>query len=324
MKKLVFLVILLSVFQANAQKSNDNLLIYYPLDGNSLDSGDNKFHGLTNGQWVEDRNGNIGKALHFNGFDQYLDFPANRSQLKPSLPISMSFWVRFETYEQSKSVVVNTDFAQNNHSGVWVHITSWGVLAVNFGDAMGNTSPDNRHGVITMTPLELNTWYFVVCVVRGLYNIDVWVDCKYDVDYYQGYGQWLGYTDCQGGFGRKDADMYLPPYYFLGAIDDFRYWGRALSDDDIKFLCEEILARNGENIIKDFRVIPNPATETISLETSLDGIANITIIDMHGRTVMEILPKPVIYVGNLQAGKYIVVLKDRTGKLVEKSELIRL
>lgn len=324
MKKSLFLVVLLSVIQAYAQNLNDNLLLYYPLDGSCLDSGENKFHGLTNGHWVEDRDGNPGSALHFNGFDQYLDFPANQPKLKPCLPLSMSFWVRFETYEQSKSVVVNTDFAQNTHSGVWVHITSWGVLAVNFGDALGNTSEYNRHGAITMTPLELGKWYFVVCVVRGHYDIDVWVDCKYDVDYYQGFGQCLGYTDCQGGFGRKDADMNLSPYYFIGAIDDFRYWDRALNHDDISSLCEKVQVKQNERTIEKFRLVPNPATESVRFDTCLDGIANIAIIDITGITIMEVQPNPNLYVGNLQTGKYIVVLKDKNGQWVRKSELIKL
>ena len=233
--KKLLLIALLSFFISNcySQSLNDSLLIYYPFNGNANDSSENHFNGITNAKFTNDRFGNPNSALYFNGFDMYLDFPPNQPKLKPKLPVSFSFWVNMEDYSPENNTFFTTDFAQNNHTGVWMCLSSFGEISINYGDGSGNTSYFNRRTKVGKKSLFNTKWTHIVGIVKGPIDMEIYVNGVNIGGSYSGEGDELKYTDCQGSIGRKDAGVLNKPYYFKGTIDEFRYWNRALTEAEI-------------------------------------------------------------------------------------------
>ncbi|MET2985677.1 T9SS type B sorting domain-containing protein [Aureibaculum conchae] len=238
MKNIINIIILMVLGNLYSQSINDNLLLYYPFSGDTNDASGNGLHGVSNATLTNDRFGNANEAYSFNGVNEYINFP-NDVSLKPDLPVSFSFWINFNDVSNEKSVIFTTDFAQNNHTGVWMNLSS-GYLAINYGDNTGNTTGSNRRSKIGTTQLEVNRWYHIVGIVNGPTDMELYIDCENDNGTYQGSGGAVNYTSNPGSIGRKDGHSALPAYYFDGILDEFRYWNRELTESEIELLCEAL------------------------------------------------------------------------------------
>ena len=216
-------------------KYSENLLIHYPFTGNSEDLSGNDLDGIPNATLTKDRFDIVNGAYIFNGQDEYIDFP-NSPKLKPQLPVSFSFWVKFDNLQPENTVIFTTDFEQDNHSGVWMNLSSSGYLAINYGDASGNTTSSNRRTKIGTTALTTNKWYHFVGIVKGATDMEIFIDCNNDEGSYTGNGGDLEYTSNPGSIGRKDGNTNFQAYYFKGKLDNFRYWSRSLSLNEINSL----------------------------------------------------------------------------------------
>lgn len=224
----LFSILIINFDTAFAQSLDDGLLLNYKFNGNANDASVNGLNGIVNATLAEDRNGDPNSCYYFDGLSDYIDLP-NSPILKPQLPVSISFWVNFSSLSPG---VLTTDFAQNIHTGVWVSLSSEGKIAFNFGDA-GSTNPSSRRTKIGETVLETGKWYHILGVVRGATDIDIFIDGINDCGIYTGTGGAITYSNSPGSIGRKDANPSLPPYYFHGFIDDFYYWSREVSIEEI-------------------------------------------------------------------------------------------
>lgn len=319
MKPLLLYVFMMAGSVVFAQNLDDSLLIYYPFNGNALDSSSNEYDGITNADYTFDRFGNPQGAIHFNGFDQYLAFPPNRPALKPPLPVSFAFWVMFEVNSPQTGPIFNTDFDQNNYSGVWSALSSDGTLGLSYGSSDNWIGPNYRRTKKGISIIQENTWYFVVCIVVGPENMEIWLNCINDEGSYWGSGGNLAYTDCQGGLGRIDADPILAPYYFQGTIDDFRYWNRALTPADIDSLCVMVgLEDDSFSELDRITIFPNPSDGCLYIENLPPQCTHIDIFSVSGVFIQSFPPVSKIEMPALKPGSYIIRFNDDV--LVIRSE----
>ena len=94
--KNILIFLLLSISGVSSQDLSDNLLLHYEFNGNAIDSSDNDYHGPISGViFGLDRNGNPNSAAYFDGIDDFIDLP-NLTELKPDLPVSFSFWIKYD------------------------------------------------------------------------------------------------------------------------------------------------------------------------------------------------------------------------------------
>jgi len=96
MKKLLFALLVLSVFTVNAQVPSyvptNGLVAYYPFNGNANDASGNGNNGVVNGATLtSDRNGSVNSAYSFNGVSNYISVGDNAT-LNPN-SISISGWI---------------------------------------------------------------------------------------------------------------------------------------------------------------------------------------------------------------------------------------
>lgn len=301
-----------------------DLLIHYPFDGNANDVSGNGFHGIPNATLTEDRFGNSNSAYYFNGVDEFIDLPISLV-LKPQLPITYSCWVKFDVIDAEKTVIATNDFASDSHSGAWINTSGAGNFAANFGDNSGNTSSPNRRTKVGITSLEADVWYHLVAIIRGPQDMDVYVDCRNDEGSYSGSGGSIAYSSAPGSIGRKDSDFSGPASYFQGTIDDFRYWERELSEDEISLLCQWDLDLEEHDLLSDFvfKVFPNPANEQVKIEASnLAAVKDFKIMSIEGKKVLAGKLDGLIEVSSLSEGMYVVNLFDENGVVLGTQKLI--
>jgi len=320
MKRTILLFFLLKISVITPQSNLENdLIVYYPFNGNTIDYSGNGYHTISFATSTEDRLGTEDSAYHFNGMDEYIDLP-NIPQLKPQLPLTISFWVYFDDLEVTKSFMFTTDFAQNINSGVNMSLTSSkSSFAVAYGDG-GPPSINSRRTKIGSTVVKANIWYFIVVTIVDTLDMDIYVSefgsgiiCVNDGGEYSGNGSDLFYSDKPGSIGRKDAHTSLDPYYFKGKIDEFRMWSRALTQEEINDLCdsENTLSINEENNF-DKKIFYQRAFEKIKM-VNLTG--NLEIYNVLGVKIKSIKGVSDSFdVSELKAGIYILHFHNNDGE----------
>jgi len=218
------------------QSLDDDLLLHYKLDGNAIDASSNSFHGIENAiNFVDDEYGVFNGAGEFNGSNSFVDFP-NVEELHPQLPLTFAFNVKFDDITNTNAIVFTNDFGKDIHSGVWMNISSTGKLAINFGDG-GITNSSHRRSKLGSTSLVTNVWYHVAAMISGPTDMEIYLDCVNDNGTYQGSGGDLFYSGSQGSLGRKDNGG-SDPFYLDGTIDNFRYYNRILTLEELGLLCD--------------------------------------------------------------------------------------
>jgi gliding motility-associated-like protein len=241
MKKIaiLFLIKMVAIAHCFAQIEND-LLIHYNLEDNFIDESPNGFDGtpvditFTTGQF-----GGAQSAILLNGVSSRVDFP-NVSELEPDFPISFSTRVRFDEIS-GEQIVFATDFSETTHSGAWLQITSAGLVSANFGNAQGGFIGSTRHGKAIDFEVQVGQWYCISLIIRGFQDMDIYVDGVSYPGNYNGTANFMAYTDGTGNLGMKAANPVtaIPPYFFNGAIDDFWFWEREITEEEILNVCEE-------------------------------------------------------------------------------------
>lgn len=322
--KTSLLIVSLSLFStfSISQNLNDSLLIHYTFDGNAQDQSGNGYDGIVNATLTQDQFGNPNSAYSFNGIDEFIDLP-NVADLKPDLPISYSVWVKFNSLPSTGNVMFTNNFAQDNHSGVWMQGASNGAITIAFGSALGGTSSNNIRRKRGSTIVQTGVWYHVAGVVRGPTDMDIYIDCVDDGGTYHGQSaSTVGYTADAGSIGRKDVAN-ASPYYFDGVLDEFRYWNRAITLNDIEKICERNASVNENSMSYNLQVYPNPAEETINFTGDVDQIDSFQIIDLNGRVVLTSSKLSSIDVSAISEGMYHVHISLKDGSLVSKKLIIK-
>jgi len=224
----------LVVILSKSDFPTDGLVAYYPFNGNANDLTSNHLDCNSNATLTTDRNGNLNNAYHFNGTNQYIDFP-NDSRLKPQFPFTISYWVKLEQYDYSNQMLT-TDYQLDNYTGVWFCISNNGRIILNYGNGE-YVSVDSRKSMVGETILNLNQWYHVVGVFKSASEMEIYLNGVNDGGVYTGYAESLVYSNNPGSIGRKDCgNSTQAPYYFLGSIDDVAIYNKALSQSEITLL----------------------------------------------------------------------------------------
>lgn len=212
----------------------NSALIHYPFDGNVDDITPNEYHGTNYGAtFTSDRFDNMNGAVLFDGTDDYIDLP-NLIELKPMAPISFSFWIRYDSPDTENRSVFNTSFEEGTNSGVYFNSqSSTGNYAINFGDGSNSYTSGSRRTYVANKSIEVNVWNHIVVMVNSELDMEIYVNSIKTDGTFSGTGNELQYSDTSGTLGRHFRSFNDPVNYFKGALDDFRYWNRALTENEI-------------------------------------------------------------------------------------------
>ncbi len=214
-------------------------MLHYELNGDYADSSPNGYDGLpVDVTFTDDQLSNPSSAILLNGNTSRVDFP-NMPELEVDFPMTFAVKARFDELS-GQQIIFATDFSGTTHSGVWLQLSSAGQIIVSYGNGQGGFSGSQRHGKFAFLPISSGIWYNIVVVLRGFQDMDIYIDCELVDGDYNGTATSIGYTGGAGNLGRKCANPidFIPPYFFNGAIDDFWYWERELTEEEILGFCE--------------------------------------------------------------------------------------
>jgi len=228
MKKFLFYIVLFTSILGNSQE----LLLHYPFDGNTNDISGNNYNGNPIGiTYVNDRNGNPNSAAYFDGLDDYIELP-NLNELKPNLPLSISFWIRYDSNDFTDRAIFNTSFEEDYNTGVFfTSQSSTGKYATGFGDGSFNYTSSSRRSYVSNNIIDINEWRQILIVVESATSMKIYEGCTELSGDYSGSGGSLSYSSLPGVIGKHDQNVSQMAYFFKGAIDDFKYYKGIVSPE---------------------------------------------------------------------------------------------
>jgi len=252
----IILVLILPVF-CISQDLTDGLLVHYKFENTYLDETPNNFDGTPIGTYfVEDRFGNPTGAVFFDGVDDFIEMP-NDARLRPDFPLSFSLWINATTLVGGPSNtfgIFDNCFVENSYQGIFLAIPDNGnkALSLTYGDASGGTGPNNRRSIYaTEFMLTENTWYHVVGIFNSPNDLQIYINGCNIFAPSNGNGRMeIGYSANPGNLGRNDHSTFsnVPIGYFNGCIDDFYYWNRTITKDEIDLLLNNYIAKPEKTI----------------------------------------------------------------------------
>jgi gliding motility-associated-like protein len=211
---------------------------HYPFAGDLLDISGNANHGTAFGpQFIFDRLGRSAQALAFDGIDDYLVYE-NAANFQPSLPVTLSVWVRIESYQPNAFFYNN--WREDVYQGLILVCNESGQILISYGDG-GSIGPAAWRSFTSERSLDLGLWYHVAAVIRGPEDMSLYLNGQRACGSYGGLGQEISYDGADGRSGQKDQTSVFnsPIDHLHGALDDLRLYDQALEVEEIRALLGE-------------------------------------------------------------------------------------
>jgi hypothetical protein len=175
--------------------------------------------------WVD---GKPGKALMFNGIDDYVSIP-DSDTLHQTSAITVAFWIKAASEQPSSDLftVIEKSHSNIDYSG-WYFQSQYDKKGVSFG--FGNGS-DWNNGTGSDVVLADDVWHFVTGTYDG-------TQVKFYID-----GNLESSKITTGQIATNNRPINIGHWgagerYFKGIIDEVRIYNRALSDAEIQALYE--------------------------------------------------------------------------------------
>jgi hypothetical protein len=223
MKKLSAPSILVSLLFAGlvAAQPSDGLVAYWSLnDGTATDNSGNGHNGIIHGapQLVSGVNGN---ALSFDGVDDWIEGSTGSSDFNVN-NLTACCWLR-PSITSGEHGVIGKWWEDGNMRQYLVFIYDNSIWA--YGSPNGGGTGWQRTGC----PISANNWSFVCEVVEST-HVSLWVD-----------GQMRGEFDMSGSLAQFNSSLWFGGYpfagrYLQGALDEVRFYNRALSPSELQEL----------------------------------------------------------------------------------------
>jgi len=167
-------------------------------------------------KWV---NGKVGRALDFDGVDDYIEVSYAESLKLPGTKFSILAWIKVPTTKTTTGYIINFRAVGNNpHIEFYVNYPSTGILGAHF-------LPADARGIWDVG-INDGKWHFVALTSDGSTArafLDG-VECPGTISSSGAEGPWVWIS-----IGRSQ-----PGEFFEGIIDEIRIYNRALSEDEIK------------------------------------------------------------------------------------------
>ncbi len=250
------------------QTLTQNLICYWPFNGDAYDYSGNNINGVVYGATAtEDRFGNYNAALEFNGIDNYVR--VNDTSLLNPEEITICLWYKPTEFKGvGNNSIIDKPYNNYEYPYYQYHIgVSGNYIETAHYKFHGDVSVNGQR-VISETKNDLwkaGQWYFI-CYTKDKNTINFYVnDSLMDVS------EAVGPIDAYG------QDLFIGKLgnhaiYTPGVIDDVRLFNKALSKKRISELYSELIC--GDKILKDtirYKVC-DPTFEAVGLKTYMVNV----------------------------------------------------
>jgi hypothetical protein len=208
-----------------------------------------------------------GRCLDFDGATQYVETTGDTPAF--TLPVTFSFWISAAT--GGDYGVCYTHGTNSNYYGVWAYINTSRYPAFHFGDGRSPGSSTRRTAVSSIA-LGANQWHYVVGIIRGVEDVDIYIDGVKDQSVtYSGTGGALALTSASFRVGNNNLDT-AP---LEGKLFDVRFY-----DDELT--AAEITAIYRQGLQPDSIVEGQPDATNLVGRWLLDDNSETTSYDSSG------------------------------------------
>ncbi len=216
----IFMVAYLSF--SLAQIPTDSLVAYYPFNGNANDESGNGYDGTINGAiFVPDRFSHPDRALYFSGGSTSYVTTSNSQNIVLNDSFSICFWIKY----QSGGILIEKDI-------IGTYSNDWNIRADDTGKV--GFEFDNKPHIFTNGNINDNNWHLIVFVRNKATGVlKIYLDGGLDKEEGNHYDNLTG--NAQINFGAWDTPGGWTDG-FAGALDEIRFFNRALSDAEIQAL----------------------------------------------------------------------------------------
>ncbi len=176
---------------------------------------DGTIHGAT---WVD---GKFGKALSFDGVDDYVDC-GNDASLNPSDEITIEIWVKIPVLPSNQKAIVAKVGPPLSHDQYHFALDSDGRIFW--------TTNERDMWTISNSAISINQWTHVVVTAISGSNRKIYIDGQLDKNHDTTYAFDSTTNTAKIGY----SDRWGSKSYFNGIIDEIRIYNRVLTADEIK------------------------------------------------------------------------------------------
>ena len=259
-----------------------NLVAYYPFNGNAEDESGNGYDGqVTGATLVEDRFGETNSAYSFDRDNDYIQVPNSVDMIKGDEEMTVSFWAYFKRDESNQHIIGNFtsyNFAQFRDWGFFTIGTNYMGSFNHRDDVDVRINYNVHHG--SVMDLVLHQWEHIT-LVYDRNSVRVYVD-----------GNMTQYNEAPVkpftvgnnfnlmiGASRPNDD-----YTFEGMLDDIRIYNRALDSAEVLSLNREsprtdYLFDTIRHVVIDTTFIPVYDTTFVTREVYDTTYVNQTVYD---------------------------------------------
>jgi hypothetical protein len=296
-----------------------DLIAFYPFDGDINDYSGNGNHGTSQGgNFEKDMQNNTSSAYDFNGTSDHISINNSTSLKSPSRFISMASWVKIRSFTRA---IDNKDYSvlfckseSTTNAQYRLAVTPYGISVINNGK-LGTleVGPDNTG----------SNWIHITAVIEDSL-----------LTYYRN-GELMGTMVLPLNFTfNKENKLFIGRddpgglEYYDGLLDDVRIYSRKLSATEVAQIYALKSATSLENIDEtttQIKVYPNPFKGEFHVELSnITNNSTLRIFDMQGKEIeIDIQPSNNGYIiqpkTNLTSGHYLLIVTDDNGR---KSKII--
>lgn len=298
---------------------NQDLIAYYPFDGDLNDYSNNGNHGTAfGGNFSDDLQNKQLSAYEFDGTSDYISVNNSTSLKSPSRFITMATWAKIRSFTRA---IDNKDYSvlfckseSNSDAQYRLAITPDGISVINNG----------KLGTITGGDFNTNVeWTHFAAVIEDSL-----------LTYYRN-GQLIGSMVLPSSFTlNKENKLFIGRddpgglEFFDGYLDDTRIYSRKLTSSEIGQLYASKTStsfRNIETNSTSLKVYPNPFKNELTLELNETYTnSSVKVFDLQGKEIaIELIPSNNKFIiqpkSTLSPGTYLLLY---TNDLGTKSEII--
>jgi Concanavalin A-like lectin/glucanases superfamily len=219
--------------------SQPSKVFHYSFNGSLKDGSGNNLHAADsfNITYTADRFGRSNQAAVFGGASNpsLILTPSLGSRIT-GFPMAVSFWFKPVNVNSYQMLIKADGFERTAISGFRISFGARpGQIGFMIGDKTTGGSTGTNYVVSPQNVITNNTWHHIVVNVRGANDYDFFINgalvsnCTYG-----GFATAMVFypTPVRGIMGTEDGF----PYYFEGAMDDYRIYTKVLGQEEVSAL----------------------------------------------------------------------------------------
>ncbi|MFN0203855.1 MAG: LamG-like jellyroll fold domain-containing protein [Bacteroidia bacterium] len=309
------------------------LKAYYPCTGNMQDSSGYGHHGtlLHGATFTTDRFGNPNSALYLDGVDDYVELISSAAMRPSDFPMTICAWVKPSSSLVSTGIVFANTEMDLQYGGQWLQVNTIipDQTSSNYGTANNSTSASSRRAKRAQGIICDDDWHFIGTVIHGLNDITLKIDCKEYPSYYSGTlaGTFTYTTTQKGNIGRLHIISQAAEYY-KGAIDEVRFYDRALTNVELALLCSagptsvktpsfnDYLSCYFTNEDNQLVISADPSAKTETLKIRISNMLGQVVWEQNALSSSNFEGRYTL--DNLALGFYVLTVENGKNKISQK------